>query len=389
MIKSTFRENAVLSIFFLGPAINSILSYKINYMFLALFLCFVFFSKGIVNFKGIDKRLLSYLSIVIGSSAIYLFVHLNYNDINFDRYITYLTIGFIGSAVFYFSYICIEGIEVKGRGEYFYFPIFLFVVFFVFEFYYGVGYSNLPIKHLYSALHANINDQSLSLLILCSVVSITNSRDNKVIFFLFFVCIGYAYYVGSRLIILFTIVQFLLLVFYKLIGRRMFLWSVMLSFFTLAIITIGALSLYDVGIFLDDFSYQVFLTKSTYSSIEMRVFLLLESFRTAADMSLVEYLFGLGFGQDNFINPFNTGQEYYNLHNTYMEFFINGGVFIYMCFLLVATVFRVDYSSFIINILLYSPVFLSVVSISSAVYYPQFYVLMAAVVLYSKHRGVS
>ncbi len=115
----------------------------------------------------------------------------------------------------------------------------------------------------------------------------------------------------------------------------------------------------------------------------------MESFRFINDAPLIELFFGKGFGQDNFINPFKFGQENYNLHNTYLELLINCGLFIYICFMLVLFILKVNFILFIERCLIYSPVLLSIVSISSAVYYPQFYLLMAALVFYSKSKDFS
>ncbi|WP_157577401.1 hypothetical protein [Shewanella waksmanii] len=383
------RSSFILAVFmifiFIGPSV-SVGPIKLYHLITAILLVFTAFI--VLRTKKVDRK--DFLSVLITCFFVaYLFVkHFYFDEISL-RYFVYLFYFLVTYVVYLLSFHSIKSLGLEKIANIIvvvsYFNLFL--AFFelslgisVFNFNpLGVEFQNM------SSLWGNVNTNAICLLF--STVAVYYSGRRKHYFVLTLLLVLYCLAIHSKLALMATIGQMSFLVMANSYKARLYFLcgAVVVGTLTTMFLSNHIESVVNAVVQAWNFlanteQLKAVVESGTLESIAVRAYALSEMLNILKGFNLLDYLFGIGFGSINISFYNETWMKtvsYFPPHFFYLEMIIYCGISFFAFYFIQIKVLSGKFGLKYMLILL--PSFMSVISVSSVVYFVPFYFFLAMI----------
>ncbi|WP_162924146.1 hypothetical protein [Shewanella algidipiscicola] len=386
---SLFMYSIFIFFIFIGPSI-SLGPLKMYHFSVGVILAVAFFS--CLKFMHVAKEeLLSFLLLLAFLSVLFI-KHLAFDTID-SRYFLYVFYFFVTYFVFTFSRQALHRLGLERVAEIIIFVSYLnFAVAFV-ELLLGVSIFGLnPLNGDFqnaSSLWGNVNSNAICLLF--SSVAVYYSGKKGHYFYLTILLIAYCLAIHSKLALMATLGQMCFLLMANSNKARVYflIFSVIASTIGVVFLSNHLESLIEAvsrawHFLANTQELKSVVESGSLESIAVRAYALSEMIKIVNDFGLLDFMFGVGFGIIN-ISFYNEvwmkTVSHFPPHFFYMEMLIYSGlsffIFYFLQFKILSGRFALKY------VLILSPSLLSIISVSSAVYFTPYYFFLALIVYLS------
>lgn len=381
-----------LSLILVGPALS--LSLLKAHLLAVFFVILVMVATALKN-RVADKRMLAVFTLIVSCCLFWFLLHALSGAVN-TRYFVYLFYTIFCFMVFVASFYALTRLRASALSDVLFVVCCINLIIAYAELVMGISLFGLnPVGDLFqigSSFWANVNTNAYAVLIFSSAMYLLGAFKRYLIITI--MLLVYCVFIQAKLILAFTMLQFIFFIMYSNPRYRVY------GFLTLALFTplftyffygnIFSIFLaveYAAALITDEHALKELVETGRLSSVVIRAYTLSEMIATIQDFELWHFLFGQGFGTINISfmnNTLGVYETHYSPHFFFLEIFIYAGVLFYALYLisirLLAGSFGMRY------FFLLSPAFAAVIAVSSAVYFPPFYFLLALVAFLTKKR---
>ncbi|MDP4536909.1 hypothetical protein Q3O60_11965 [Alkalimonas collagenimarina] len=351
-----------------------------------------------LKYMKADKGMLTSCALLLSCCFIWFAVHALNGAIN-ARYFMYLFYTVFCFMVFIASYHALSKLNNHTLTNFLFVFCSLNLLIGFVEMIVGLSFFGLnPVGDRFqigSSFWANVNTNAYAVLIFSCAIYVLGGF--KKYLFITLLLIVYCLFIHAKLVLALTAMQFVFFAMYSNPRYRIYgllflaiVSPVFVYLFYNNFLAIFLAAEYAVELISNDNSLKELVESGRLSSIAIRAYTLSEMTTILQNFDVWKFLFGAGFGSINISfmnNTLGVYETYYSPHFFYLEIFIFSGLLFYVMYL--AAIKALSGHFGIKYFVLFSPAFAAVIAVSSAVYFPPFYFLLALVAFMAKPKSLS